>query len=234
MNYLQIPVEIDKKNFLVNIPSLNITSKMFLKIALEQSNIEYKSNTYALFELSNGIESLISKNDYVGQRGSNIKFIIRKCHFAEKRLQVRRQNAETIKSYYKKSKIIINKENNFQDIEKKYKNKMIKSENKLRRTTQILMESFKFNNVDKNKDNAKIDLSNLCVYHKNQLNEIISKKYEHNIAFLKFLQIKLQEQNKSDNSRRLAEQDVGSTGCSRSNSFDDIQNSNEIINETWV
>ena len=85
---------------------------------------------------------MISKKENIGKviKDNNSEIIIRKCHSIEKKLQIKQQNAKTVKSYYKKAKLMADRENNFQDIENTYKAKMMKNEKK---ATKILMESVK-------------------------------------------------------------------------------------------
>jgi hypothetical protein len=245
-----ITIKIESQKYLINIDTVELTCKKFIKLALQQSKIEYnKTNNFALFECANGIERLVNKNEIVDQLLSqcvidnNVEFVIRKCHTIERNLQVfKQQKTSTIKSFYKKAKFLSNKENNFYTIEKKYQEKLIKNDIKLKKTTQLLMESFKLNqdnclskpeSTNNNQQEVKINLSKLCSQHKNQLNEIISEKYKENVTFLTFLHMKLKQQNNTD-SGRDTEGVVGSTGCSRSNSSDDVYNSSQSGYETWV
>jgi hypothetical protein len=248
-------IQIESKKYLINIPSYDMTCKQFMKLALEQTKNDFKNGSYALFECSNGIERLINKNDNISnllmQINDNYELILRKCHSIEKKLQIKQQKSSTVKAYYKKAKYMINKENNFHEIEKKYQEKFIKTEEKLNKSTKMLMESNIYEDLSATKSKTcsvnHPNLSKLCKYHRNQLNEMISEKYKDNVTFLKFLHMKLIQQNmninngesskknyESSDSGRHTDELIGSNGCSRSNSLDDIENSNELAYETWV
>ena len=221
-------VLIGNQNYLIRIPSYDITCKQFMKYALEQSNYDRKNSPFALFEFSNGIEELISRHENISkilQRlNANNKLILRKCHSIEKNLQVKQQKPMTVKAYYKKAKVI----------ELAKEKKIMKTETKMEplvnKVSSAIISSNNFPN-----------LSNLCNHHKNQLNEIISDKYKENSTFLTYLHMKLKKQNtidksykdnESTDSGRHTDEAIGSKSCSRSNSHENIQY--EVAYETWV
>ena len=233
---------IDNQTHSINIPNYDITCKQLMKYALEQSNYDRKNASFALFELSNGIERLINKHEIIGKflqlANNNYKLILRKCHSIEKKLQVKQQKPTTVKAYYKKAKLIVKKE-------MAKENKMMKSETKVEPLVNRDLTESKSATIS---PNQLPNLSKLCNYHKNQLNEIISDKYKENVTFLTFLHMKLKEQNMiekidgvnrkiktkydSSDSGRHSDEAIGSNGCSRSNSYENFQD--EIAYETWV
>ena len=77
-------IQIESQKYLIEIPSYDISCKKFIKIALEQTNNDFKNGSYALFECSSGIERLINKNDNISnvlmQLNGNCELVLRKCH----------------------------------------------------------------------------------------------------------------------------------------------------------
>lgn len=200
--FVQIPVQIGSNKLMINLNELQstLTCKDFIELVLNKCKLnktKHVLNTYALFEHVNGVERIVGKNENIiklwlqwkNEQKLNklvdVKFVIRKYSSIERAVQSKRidqhQQHRSIQSYYKKVKLI-------SDV---HIDESITKKRKINEKIEILPDNVTPVHNDE-EDHGAVDT-------KTQLNQ--------NINFLKFIYIKLKQQNMKNYKLLINEQE---------------------------
>lgn len=245
MNIMKIPVDVENTTLLINVNTTLfqiLTCKELIRLSLIQISYKNKtqSHSYALFESINGIERLINKNEnilklclYNIQMKYNFRLLLRKYRSIERKL------LSNCKYKYNRIQLYKKLKNSNEITKSTCENKCdIISDENLTQQFNHLISMLKKRNEEK-LDVMPMKLENqrkfFCDHHENQLQQIISEKYDKNALFIKYLRFKLKVENFKMKFLNNGGKNKQSCNNYNENSSNDTGYLSESYdNETWV